>query len=160
MLVFRITHKNYSKELYASGIKGRWNSAGNKVIYFAESISLAFLENMVRRQGVGFNGDFKIMIVELPEEASIISIPVIELEEGWRDFKDYSICQRVGNKWYYTGETLLLKVPSAVLPECFNYVANTNHPDYKKIKLLDTTELVPDKRIEDILKKYSASNSK
>lgn len=154
MLVYRITHKNYSKELYASGIKGRWNGAGNKVIYCAESIPLAFLENMVRRQGVGFNNDFKIMIIEIPDDLPITSIAVGDLKEGWRDFKDYSLCQPSGDEWYNEGRTPVLKVPSAVLPQCFNYVLNTVHPDYTRTKLIDTTNLVPDKRIEDILKRY------
>lgn len=155
MLVYRITHKNYSKDLYAPGIKGRWNSTGNKVIYCAESIPLAFLENMIRRQGVGFNNDFKIMIIDIPDDLPTITIEVSDLKEGWRDFKDYSLCQYKGDKWYNEGTTALLKVPSAVLTECFNFVINTVHADYKKVKLIDTTNLVPDKRIEDILKKYS-----
>ena len=154
MLVYRIVHKNFSDNLYASGLKGRWNSTGNKVIYAAESIPLAFLENMVRRQGVGFNNDFKIMIVEIPDELSITSIEVSELKEGWRDFKDYSFCQLLGDKWYTDSKTPLLKVPSAILQECYNYVINTEHRGSQKIKLIDTTELVPDERIEEILKRY------
>jgi RES domain-containing protein len=154
MLVYRITHKNYSKELYASGLGGRWNSAGNKVVYFAESIPLAFLENMVRRQGVGFNNDFRIMIIEIPGDLEITSIGLTELAAGWRDFKDYSYCQPIGDNWYNEGKTPLLKVPSAVLQECANYVANSLHLDYKKIKLIEVTPLVPDNRIEDILKRY------
>jgi hypothetical protein len=59
MLVYRITHKIYGKQLFASGLEGRRNSDGKKVIYAAGSIALAFLENMIRRQGVGFNSDFK-----------------------------------------------------------------------------------------------------
>lgn len=154
MLVYRITHKSYSKELYASGLKGRWNGAGNKVIYCAESIPLAFLENMVRRQGVGFNNDFKIMIIEIPDELAVTSIGVSDLKEGWRDFKDYSLCQPLGDEWYNEGKTPVLKAPSAVLPECFNYLINNKHTDYTRIKLIDTTDLVPDKRIEEILKRY------
>lgn len=154
MLVYRITHKTYSKELYRSGLKGRWNGAGKKVIYCAESIPLAFLENMVRRQGVGFNNDFKILIVEIPDELAITSIGVSDLKEGWRDFKDYSLSQPLGDEWHNEGKTPVLKVPSAVLPQCFNYVMNCEHRDYSRIKLAGTTDLVPDKRIEDILKRY------
>ncbi len=155
MVVYRITHKNFSKALYASGAKGRWNAEGKKVIYCAESIPLAFLENMVRRQGVGFNDDFKIMIIELPDNLKITSISPSELKDGWRDFKDFSKCQPWGNTWYDEIQTPILKVPSAVLPDAFNFVINTIHPDYKKIKLIGVTDLVPDERIEDILKKYS-----
>jgi len=29
------------------------------------------------------------------------------------------------------------------------------HPDYKKVKLIEVTDLIPDERIEDILKEYT-----
>lgn len=155
MLVYRIVHKKYSNSLFASGMEGRWNSKGNKVLYCAESIALAFLENMIRRQGVGFNDDFKIMFVEIPSKATTTAISIDDLDAGWRDFNNYPKCQASGDTWYYERKDLLLKVPSAVLPESCNFVINTEHPDYKKVKILEVTKLVPDKRIEDILKRYS-----
>jgi RES domain-containing protein len=155
MLVYRIVHKRYSNSLYASGLAGRWNSKGNKVVYCAESISLAFLENMIRRKGVGFNHDFKIMFIEVPSNTKIAIINVEDLEKDWRDSDNYSKCQVVGDKWYNENISLSIKVPSAVLPEAFNYVINTAHKDYKKVKLLEVTDLIPDERIEEILKKYS-----
>lgn len=156
MLIYRITHKNFSKQLAASGLKGRWNSAGNKVLYCAESIALAFLENMVRRQGVGFNDDFKIMIIEVPDKLATTVINHGDLKDGWQDFKNYSHCLHLGDQWYQQQESAILKAPSAILPVSFNYVINTEHEDYKHIKLLDVTDLMPDKRIEEILKKYSS----
>lgn len=154
MLVYRITHKNYSKELSAAALRGRWNTSGKKVIYCAESIPLAFLENMVRRQGAGFNDDFKIMIIEIPDNLKITVINVPDLADGWRDFEDYSKCQPFGDQWYEEGKTTVLKVPSAVLPDCSNYLLNTVHADFRRIQLIETTNLIPDPRIEDILKRY------
>lgn len=89
MLVYRIVHKKYSNTLLASGIEGRWNSAGNKVIYCAESIALAFLENMIRRQGVGLNDDFKIMIISIPDITKITLINSVDLSPDWRDPSNY-----------------------------------------------------------------------
>jgi RES domain-containing protein len=154
MLVYRIVHRLYSKSLFASGIKGRWNSAGKKVIYVADSIPLAFLENMVRRQGAGFNKDFKIMFIDVPDRASVVEIDISKLEDGWRDPFDYSKCQPLGDAWYDEGKALSLKAPSAVMPEAYNYVINSEHPGFKLIKLIEATDLIPDERIEDILKKY------
>ena len=79
MFLYRITHRKYSTRLFASGMEGRWNSVGKKVIYCAESIALAFLENMVRRQGVGFNDLFKIMIIKVPDVLAISTIEVKSL---------------------------------------------------------------------------------
>jgi RES domain-containing protein len=155
MLVYRIVHKSYSSTLFASGIKGRWNGDGKKVIYCAGSIALAFLENMVRRQGAGFNLDFKIMVIEIPDDIPVTTIHASELAKGWRNPRDYSFCQPLGNEWYEQGKTAILKIPSSVLPESNNYMLNTEHADYKRIQLVGVTDLVPDERIEEILKKYS-----
>lgn len=157
MLAYRITLKKYSTTLFAPGLAGRWNGSGRKVIYCAESIALAFLENMVRRQGVGFNDDFKTMILEIPDDLKIKTITADDLPPGWRTFTDYSICQPFGNKWYDEGLFPILKVPSAVLPDSSNYIINSLHPDFNKIKLKQVTDLIPDQRIEELLKKYKAS---
>ena len=154
MLTFRIVHKLYATSLYASGMRGRWNSAGNKVIYTSETVTLALLENMVRRQGVGFNSDFKIMFIEIPDDAVIESISESGLESGWRDPNDYSQCQPLGDRWFNASHALALKVPSAVMPLSCNFVVNTLHPDYARVTLVEVTDLMPDPRIEDILKKY------
>ena len=153
MLVYRIVHKSFSKKIIAPGFAGRWNGSGRKVVYCSESIALAFLENMIRRQGVGFNQDFKTMIIEIPDGLKIVLVPFKDLPNGWRKFNDYSKCQPIGNKWYDEALSPVLKVPSAVLPDAFNYVLNATHPDIKKIKLIKVTDLIPDERIDEILKK-------
>ena len=156
MIVFRIGHQNYVSSLFASGVNGRWAAAGKRVIYCAENIPLAFLENMVRRQGVGFNQDFKIACISIPDELLISTVDAATLDPGWRSAYDYSHCQPRGNKWYDDMQVPVLKVPSAVMPECANFVINTQHPDFKQISIVAVTALIPDARIEDILKKYPA----
>ena len=153
MLAYRIAHKSFSKKIIAPGFAGRWNGSGRKVIYCADSIALAFLENMIRRQGVGFNQDFRTMILEIPDVIKIQVVQFENLPNGWRKFNDYSKCQPIGNKWYDEGIFSILKVPSAVLPESFNFVLNATHPECKKIKIVKITDLIPDDRIEDLLKK-------
>ncbi|WP_442587878.1 RES family NAD+ phosphorylase [Pedobacter sp. AW31-3R] len=156
MIVFRIGHKNYAATLTSSGVNGRWASAGKHVIYCAENIALAFLENMVRRQGVGFNRDFKTVFIEIPDDMAIQTIELDTLDPDWRHPYDYSHCQPQGNQWYDDMRIPILKVPSAILPGSFNYVINTLHPDFKQLHILAVTDLVPDERIEDILKKYQS----
>jgi RES domain-containing protein len=151
MIVFRIVHKAFSQSLVGSGHPGRWNKAGQKVIYAAESIALAFLESMIRRQGVGFNEDFKIMFLEIPQDLSITTIEPASLTPGWDDIRNHSVSQERSSSWYASLETPVLKVPSVVLPHSFNFVINTGHKDFNKIKIIDLTPLVPDPRIETIL---------
>ena len=95
------------------------------------------------------------MFIEVPHTLEVSEIKADELEEGWRHIRDYTKCQQAGNRWYEEGRVPILKVPSAVLPQAYNYVINTMQPDYKMIKLVQTTDLIPDERIENILKQYA-----
>jgi RES domain-containing protein len=160
MLVYRITHKKHSDHLFAPGFAGRWNGTGKKVLYCSESIPLAFLESMIRRQGVGFNHDYNIVIIEVPDDMTISVISSTDLADGWRDFRDYSICQEIGNAWFDESKTLILKVPSAVVVEGSNYVINATHADYKGIRVVAVTELIPDTRIDELLKKHRGLKKK
>ena len=110
---------------------------------------------MIRRKGTGFNDHFRTMIIEIPDNLVVSEINIEDLEDDWRDYRDYSKCQIVGNKWYDACVTPVLKVPSAVLPECSNYVINTLHPEFARIKRRKAIPLIPDERIEDILKELS-----
>ena len=153
MLVFRIAHKKYAENLSVSGLSGRWNSNGKLVLYTSENISLALLENMIYRVGTGFNDDYKIMLIEVLSE-NLEEIDAKKLPKNWREMDSYLELQKIGDIWYDQQKSLLLKVPSSVLPENFNIVINTTHPDFKRVKLIDVLDYEPDERLEKILKKY------
>jgi len=154
MLVFRIAHKKYAQSLSVSGLSGRWNSNGKLVLYTSENISLALLENMIYRVGTGFNHDFKIMIIDVSDE-SVEETDTAKLPKNWREIESYSALQKIGDLWYDQQEKLILKAPSSVLPENYNYIINTTHSDFKKVKLIDVVDYEPDERLEKILKKYN-----
>ncbi len=122
------------------------------VVYCAGSVALAFLENMIRRQGIGFNGDFKTVVVEIPDTLHCQVITPDILSFGWLDTVNYDLCRIHANKWYDERKSPILKVPSAVVQSPDNYVLNTNHIDFAKIKIVAITTLLPDERIEVLLK--------
>lgn len=154
MFVYRIVLKPYGQSLFATGTEGRWNSAGRKVLYAADSIPLAFMENMVRRKGLGFDDHFCTMIIEIPDQFKIEKVDISKLNSQWRHPQNYSFSQVIGNKWYDSGKTVALKVPSAVFPDTNSFVLNTTHSEFQKVKLIKTIPFLPDERIEDILKNY------
>lgn len=155
MLVYRIVHKKYAHSLYAGGLEGRWNSGGKKVIYTAGNVSLAYLETLHHRRGLGFNNDFRIMVIYLPPVATFLDIASSQLPPGWRSFRNYEACQRMGDIWFDRAEHLCLRVPSAVVPENQNVVINTLHKDYKKVKLIETLNFTPDDRLEEVIKRHT-----
>jgi len=66
----------------------------------------------------------------------------------WRGISAYAQLQAIGSRWYQSESSLILKVPSAVIPQEYNYVINTRHKDFrKKVKLVDSEVYFWDKRI-------------
>ena len=92
------------------------------------------------------------MIIKIPNNAGFQAVDTSVLSKNWRDFSNYSDCQKIGNVWFDTNEKLCLKVPSAVVPENWNVVINTFHKDFKKVKLIDILDFEPDDRLEQIIK--------
>ncbi len=152
MQVFRIAHKLYANSLEASGLEGRWNSKGNKVTYAAGSISLAILENLFYRRGTGFNAEYRIIIIEIPDKLPMLILNAKDLKAGWNDTTKFLVSRKVGDDWYNNQKTTVLQVPSSIVPEEYNFVLNTMHPDFSKIVLVKKINYLPDARIESILK--------
>ena len=153
MLAFRIAHYKYAHSLSVSGFEGRWNSKGKLVLYASENIATSLLENIIYRTGTGFNSDYKIMVIYHPEE-HIEQIITSNLPKDWRSLESYDQLQKIGDSWYDEQRSLCLKVPSSILPDNYNIIFNTTHPEFKNVKLIDVLDYEPDERLEKLLKKY------
>ena len=153
MLAFRIAHYKYAHSLSVSGFEGRWNSKGKLVLYASENIATSLLENIIYRTGTGFNNDYKIMVIYHTEE-HIEQIITSNLPKDWRSMESYDQLQKIGDSWYDEQRSLCLKVPSSILPDNYNIIFNTTHPEFKNVKLIDVLDYEPDERLEKLLKKY------
>lgn len=148
MQVYRITKAQYADRLVASGGAARWNSRGQFVIYTAATRALACLENVVHRSGEGLAGDFRVMSIDVPDDIAITTIAIGELPTDWFDFQQYGVCQTVGDAWLRRAESVVLRVPSAIIADEWNYLLNPAHPDFQRIHLVHTDPFVFDPRIK------------
>ncbi|HNM31163.1 MAG TPA: RES family NAD+ phosphorylase [Chitinophagales bacterium] len=147
MLIYRIVLERYAS-LYASGVEGRWNSAGAKVLYAASSRALACLENVVHRSGEGLNDNFKTLVIEIPSTERIEKITQKDLPKDWQQFNREHFCRLIGDDWYYRQESMILQVPSVIIPNEVNYLINTQHKNFKKVKLKSIEPFIFDTRIK------------
>ena len=146
MIVYRITTDKWCRNLEASGNSARWNSRGSFMIYAAGSRALACLENIVHRSGEMSGKIYKVMLIEIPASLEIQAIKKSSLHKDWKSLTNYSYCQQKGNQWLKEGATCILKVPSVIIDEEFNYLINPQHNQFKKIKLADVEEFSFDAR--------------
>lgn len=141
MFVYRLTTEDYADKLTASGIANRWNRAGQYVIYAGASRSLATLELLVHRSAVRLNRKYKVMVIRIPNKSTLIKkVNIKDLPENWRTMRGYTALQKIGGDWYDNEESLILEIPSAVLPKESNFMINTKHPDFKKLVNLEHLE--------------------
>jgi RES domain-containing protein len=160
MIVYRILHKTVKQLLIGSGNEGRWCSGGRKVIYMSSSVALACLENILRRSGSGFSTDFRTIFYEIPGDIIIEELLIKDLDPDWRLHNSYAYCQTIGNNWYDKKDSSILKVPSAIISDEFNYVIKTSPQNNDHIKIVDNKQFMPDERLENILQNVDINKLK
>lgn len=89
------------------------------------------------------------MIITVPDSLLIETISVDQLPTDWFSFLNYPVCQQIGDAWFQNGQSAVLKVPSAIVPNEWNFLLNPAHPDFSQIQLLQTEPFIFDSRIKE-----------
>lgn len=145
MKIFRITLTIWSDRLLASGIPARWNSKGIEMLYFAQSASLACLENIVHKSAIDLqNSFFSLVVVQAPDDFKVLNEK--DLHPGWENTVHF--CRALGDKWIISNSSLLLRVPSVIVQGEYNFLVNPNHPHFDKLIIVDKMSFLFDKRIK------------
>jgi RES domain-containing protein len=148
--IYRICLAKYVGELVASGNPGRWNLRGQLVIYAAGSRALACLENVVHRSGEGLNSLFKVIRIEVPDALPIEELTLAQMPSEWQLPRHYVRCQPLVAAWYQRQTAVILRVPSSIIAHEYNYVLNTRHPDFAKVKIVGWEDFEFDPRIKGV----------
>ena len=116
----------------------RWNKPGHPILYAAANASLATLEMVVHVRPDLF-GERTLLELELPSETELEKVseqafiqllrnaPKGDLEAKTREF---------GSTWLRERRSLVLEVPSFVMPIERNYLLNPLHPEFAKVEVL------------------------
>ena len=149
MEVFRISKEVHARRLSSSGRANRWNMNGQQVIYTGSSRSLSSLELVVHRGSIQPTTTYRVMVISIADDDYLIKqILVKDLPSTWRTLAGYSALQTIGSAWYNSQETLVLKVPSAIIVYEYNYIINTEHPAFSRnIQLVRTEDYFWDSRL-------------
>lgn len=136
MKLWRIS--NYSDLKGIGGIKtpGRWHNKGIPVVYLAESPALAMLEVLVHFEMAPDEvpETYQLIEIELPDSAGVWELSADALPENWQADQEWT--RSAGDEWLSGLESALLKVPSAIVPNCYNYLFNPRHELAEKAKIV------------------------
>lgn len=101
--------------------------------YGSQSLSLAALEILVHADPAELPDDMVATAAEIAPE-HIKTIAQNELPANWRalDPGPYQLV-KMGREWLESGDSMVLAVPSVVIPEEYNYLVNPDHPDFSTL---------------------------
>jgi len=137
---WRIVKEKHAKSAFSGEgariFEGRWNSAGVRMIYCSEHLSLAALEILVHTQPVTLRDKFQVFRVSW-DEAIMSAIDLRKLPKGWNAQPPGLISKNIGDEWVHSDRSAVLVVPSVIVPLEKTFLLNPKHRDFGKIKIKD-----------------------
>jgi RES domain-containing protein len=125
---------------------GRWNSPGRAVIYVSESRALATLEVLAGLMSSAVVSSYVLIRVDV-DEALVKHVDPNDPSTDWRASPPTSATQRIGDEWLDEATSAVLRVPSAVVPDEFNYLLNPRHSDFGMLRVGTPEDLYLDPRL-------------
>lgn len=144
MKIWRLTTRDTITEAFngdgASKYGGRYNSKGTKVVYTSDSVSLAVLENLVH-----FDSDLcpNLFLFEI----EITDLNDISYNEAFDKITDFQKMKKLGDEWARLDSSLILKVPSIIVPNEYNFLINPLHNNFKSLNLKSHGKFALDQRL-------------
>ncbi len=127
----------------ARRVGGRWNSPGQPVVYMAQSVALAVLENLVHMSREDYPTGYVVVKATIPDRVLILDHTRFLNEDAPEESRQ----REAGNAWLKSRESAVLRVPSAVVQGEWNYLINPKHIDFAQITVDSPIALRFDKRL-------------
>jgi RES domain-containing protein len=125
---------------------GRWNSVGVPMVYASEHQSLAALEIRVHIDRTKMRKLYKCFTFQFDEQLMEV-FRVGALPKDWQQEPPPPSLQQLGDNWVKSGASVILAVPSVVIPRELNYLINPKQRDFAKIKIEKPTDFAFDQRL-------------
>ncbi|MDP8243529.1 MAG: RES domain-containing protein [Candidatus Hinthialibacter antarcticus] len=136
LTAWRLVHSKYlNKPLTGEGAQksgGRWNHKGTPIIYAAQAISLSVLEILARILDSGDLKHYRFRSVEF-DDSQVQRIEQSELSLNWNSLPPTNETKDIGNEWAKSNQSLILAVPSVIIPIECNYLINPSHPEFRSL---------------------------
>ena len=150
MRVYRLVNYKYAGDLTGEGARlygGRWNHVGVPCIYASETRSLALLEFSVNVQLQNILRNLNMVVLDIPD--AYREIDIADLPGNWRDSPAPASTKDFGSGILKNNNsTAIIKIPSAVIPQEFNYLINPAHISIAQCKVVDISDFIYDVRIK------------
>ena len=129
---------------------GRWHSGGLPVVYLAEHPALALLEDLVHLEGDvdDVPDTYQLLEIDVSGDVAMGSVDTAGLGASDADWRTSLAATRmIGDDWLKGGRTVLLRIPSVILPKSTDVLLNPAHADARRVKVVEITRPAYDRRL-------------
>ena len=150
MTLYRIAKKKYVDDLSGAGARmygGRWNHKGINIVYTSEGRALTTVEYLVHVPMSIVPSDLSIAFIEIPDDIIPRQISTAQLPANWRDYPAPPELAEIVTQWALASQSLLLRVPSAIIAGEFNVLINPSHTDIRNVKITHIEDCRLDERL-------------
>lgn len=150
---WRVVKARYARSAFsgegARRADGRWHSAGLAVVYTSANQALAMLEVLANFSGAERHMlPACVLISATFPEGLVETVRRQDLPPGW-DAPSGSVAARAfGRGWRTEGRSAVLRVPSVLVPDDFNFLLNPHHPRFSQIRIGDPIAFAWDPRFK------------
>src|SRR5215469_2262248 len=145
MVLWRISRHRDLRGIGGLKAAVRWHYAGRPIVYLAETPAAALLEVCVHTSANDVPPEFTLLKVEGPD-LEVPSISVDALPQDWPS--RLAVTRDVGTAWLEKNENVLLRVPSAIVPETRNYLFNPAHRQALEFRIVEAMGYPFDSRLK------------
>ena len=150
MIVFRLSKSKYANDLTGKGAEksgGRWNSKGTALVYTSATRALCTTEIAVHTPLGNLPLDYKLISIEIPDDIRLHELVSEDLPPDWKSLLHAHATQEIGDRFVAEGFFAVLKVPSAVVQDEYNYLINPVHIESQNIKIKSVEPFNFDERL-------------
>jgi len=136
MILWRVSNYQSLDGVGGLYVSGRWHTKGHPVIYCTLDPATALLETLVHIEIDSEDRPerFQVLRIEGPESLSIEKVQADSLSPNWAE--DMNATQAIGDRWLSEKRSLLLQVPSVLVPETWNVLVNPQHVEINLLKII------------------------
>ncbi|HYE33349.1 MAG TPA: RES family NAD+ phosphorylase [Methylomirabilota bacterium] len=125
---------------------GRWNPVGIPIVYGSQHQSLAALELRVHIDKTRMRKPYLCFKFHF-DDSLLEKLSLKRLPKNWRDQPPPPSLQAIGRDWVSAGSSLVLAVPSIIIPSELNYLINPRHREIRKLRIDPPTPFAFDQRL-------------
>jgi RES domain-containing protein len=113
-------------------VEGRWHERGQPVVYLSEHAALAVLERLVH---LGLDPEdlpshYQLLTIDVPDEVAVEDLAEPEVAARVADWRHAPHeTRKLTRAWFRERRTALLRIPSVIVPDAFNYLLNALHSE-------------------------------